>query len=166
MIDINVRGVIHGVLAAYPVMIRQGFGRIVNTASFAGLAPTPMMTAYATTKHAVVGLSRSLRAEAKAFGVEVSVVCPGIIQTPMIAANRVVGADREKLENNMPMTPYSVERCAADILAGVHAGRHIILVTPQSKLGYVVGRWAPWLIDWLSVREMNRMREVQATAGT
>ena len=50
----------------------------------AGLGPTPSLAPYAATKHAVVGLSTSLRAEGAAWGVNVSVVCPGIIQTPLI----------------------------------------------------------------------------------
>jgi len=61
MLDVNLRGVIHGIQAAYPIMVGQGFGHIVNTASMAGLIPTPGCTGYAATKHAVVGLSESLR---------------------------------------------------------------------------------------------------------
>ncbi len=64
ILDVNLRGVINGVHAAYKVMIVQGFGHIVNTASLAGLMPSPGQVAYATTKHGVVGLSKSLRAEA------------------------------------------------------------------------------------------------------
>jgi hypothetical protein len=56
VLDVNVRGVVHGVLAAYPIMVRQGSGHIVNVASLAGLGPAPLLTAYATSKHAVVGL--------------------------------------------------------------------------------------------------------------
>jgi NAD(P)-dependent dehydrogenase (short-subunit alcohol dehydrogenase family) len=55
-------------------MIRQGFGQIVNTASMAGLAPAPIQLSYTATKHAVVGLSRALRVEAKRHGVRVSVL--------------------------------------------------------------------------------------------
>ena len=65
-IDVNLRGVIHGVVAAYPIMIRQGHGHIVNTASLAGLLPAPMLTPYGMTKHGVVSLSESLRMEAVA----------------------------------------------------------------------------------------------------
>ena len=84
ILDINLRGVIHGVQAAYPVMIAQGFGHIVNTASVAGLFPTAFMIGYSATKHAVVGLSTSLRIEAAYDGVRVSVVCPGLIRTPIM----------------------------------------------------------------------------------
>ncbi len=84
VIDVNVRGVINGVTAAYPTMIEQGDGHIVNTASLAGLAPVPMLTAYATTKHAVVGLSLSLRSEAAGYGVRVSALCPSALETPIL----------------------------------------------------------------------------------
>jgi NAD(P)-dependent dehydrogenase (short-subunit alcohol dehydrogenase family) len=83
-IDVNLKGVIHGVNAAYPVMIEQGFGHIVNTASIAGLMPWPMEIGYSATKHAVVGLSTSLRSEAAYAGVRVSALCPGLVRTPII----------------------------------------------------------------------------------
>jgi len=60
-IDVNLRGVVNGVHAAYPVMLRQGSGHIINTASLAGLLPTPGSAPYGATKWAVVGLSLSLR---------------------------------------------------------------------------------------------------------
>src|ERR1700754_1918200 len=64
IIDINIRGVVHGVAAAYPLMLRQGHGYIINTASMAGLAAGGHLTSYVATKHAVVGLSMALRSEA------------------------------------------------------------------------------------------------------
>jgi short-subunit dehydrogenase len=73
--------VIYGTLAAYPIMTRQGFGHIVNTSSAAGLLPGPFNAPYNTSKHAVVGLSLSLRIEAADLGVKVSVVCPGFVRT-------------------------------------------------------------------------------------
>jgi|GEM_PF-1561833 NAD(P)-dependent dehydrogenase (short-subunit alcohol dehydrogenase family) len=83
IVNVNIRGVIHGVHAAYPVMLMQGFGHIVNTSSIAGLIPSAGEVSYAMTKHAVVGLSKSLRAQAGLLGIRVSVLCPGIIRTPM-----------------------------------------------------------------------------------
>ena len=83
-IDVNLRGVVHGVQAVYPLMVRQRSGHIVNTASLAGLLPAPGATAYAMTKHAVVGLSLSLRGEAAAYGVRVTAVCPGVVETPIL----------------------------------------------------------------------------------
>lgn len=158
MIDVNLRGVIHGVHAAYPKMVEQGFGHIVNTASAAGLIPTPTMTAYAATKHAVVGLTKGLRAEAISRGVHVSAICPGIINTPMLDANHLMGVDRAWVDRVMPMKPYNVERCSRDILKGVARKQHIIVVTPHGKLGSLLYRWAPGLIDWFVARETARNR--------
>ncbi len=84
ILDTNLRGVINGVTAAYPIMVRQRGGHIVNTASAAGLLPIPGAVAYSTTKYAIVGLSRSLRAEAAGYGVGVSVLCPGALETPIL----------------------------------------------------------------------------------
>ena len=58
ILGVNLKGVIHGIQFAYPVMLRQGFGHIVNTASMAGLATLPGSGSYTATKHAVVALSR------------------------------------------------------------------------------------------------------------
>ena len=74
----------HGVHAAYPIMLEQGHGHIVNTASLAGLVPMPIGIPYTATKHAVVGLSLGLRAEAAGRGVKVSVVCPSFVDTPLL----------------------------------------------------------------------------------
>src|SRR5262245_42224664 len=78
VVDVNLMGVVHGVQAAYGRMIAQGFGHIINTASVAGLLPSPFMGSYTTTKHAVVGMSRALRLEAARYGVRVSTLCPGV----------------------------------------------------------------------------------------
>ncbi len=81
VIDVNVMGVIHGVHAFGPQMLERGSGHIINTASAAGLTPVPGLVPYATSKHAVIGLTESLNAEWSPRGVNVSAVCPGIINT-------------------------------------------------------------------------------------
>ena len=81
IIDINIRGVVNGTDIAYKIMCEQKSGHIVNTASGAGLMPIPLMSAYCMSKHAVVGLSTSLREEGKRYNVKVSAICPGVIAT-------------------------------------------------------------------------------------
>jgi len=130
--DINIRGVVHGVHAAYPIMVEQGHGHIVNTASLAGLMPSPSNTAYAMTKSAVVGLSNSLRCEAKRFGVKVSVVCPGLIDTPIVKSMKVVTGKSDLQDAHM-----TAEDCATDIIKGVEKDRAVI---PVSKLAHIMYR--------------------------
>ena len=84
VLDVNVRGVTNGVVAVYPQMVRQGHGHIVTTASMAGLVPGAGEASYVAAKHAVVGLTKALRVEAKRHGVRVSALCPGAVRTPIL----------------------------------------------------------------------------------
>jgi len=82
IVGVNLWGVIHGCHYFYPRMIAQGGGgQIVNVASGLGLVPAPGSIPYVTTKHGVVGLSETLRAEAALHGIGVTAVCPGFILT-------------------------------------------------------------------------------------
>jgi NAD(P)-dependent dehydrogenase (short-subunit alcohol dehydrogenase family) len=153
LVDVNVRGVVHGVEAAYPLMVRQGFGHIVNTASMAGLTPVPGFTGYALTKHAVVGLSISLRAEAVRYGVRVSAVCPGLVRTSIIDHAKMLGiTDRAAAIAQTPIKMYSVEGCARTIVSGVERNRAIITYTPEARLLWSLYRLSPTLAIWLAGR--------------
>jgi NAD(P)-dependent dehydrogenase (short-subunit alcohol dehydrogenase family) len=142
-IDVNLRGVVHGVVAAYPIMLQQGHGHIVNTASAAGLIPSPATIAYAATKHAVVGLSLTLRAEARAHGVRVSVICPGLIQTPIVQAAKIVGPTRERVLTDSRLRLYSSDRLAAAVLRGVARNRAVIPFTPEVRIMWALHRVSP-----------------------
>jgi NAD(P)-dependent dehydrogenase (short-subunit alcohol dehydrogenase family) len=106
-------------VAAYAVMIRQGAGHIVNTASVAGLVPSPGFTAYCASKHAVVGFSTSLRAEAAEYGVKVSAVCPGFIKTPMFDS-KVVGIPKDRKNKALNCTsPGLIAQLASDRISQI-----------------------------------------------
>ncbi|RMH22053.1 MAG: SDR family oxidoreductase [Acidobacteria bacterium] len=150
VLDVDLDGVVHGVAAAYPAMIRQGHGHIVNTASLAGLVPAPGLSSYAAAKHAVVGLSTSLRAEAAAFGVKVSVVCPGMIATPIVEHAEIKNEERLSLSRRQlielsPFRPYPVAKAARIILRGVARNRALILITPHARLLWWLYRLSPTL---------------------
>jgi hypothetical protein len=84
-LDVNVHGVILGCKLALPAMIARGSGHVVNVASVAAKVGVPREAVYAATKHAVLGLSESLRAELRGTGVELSVVIPGLVRTELAA---------------------------------------------------------------------------------
>src|SRR5205809_773782 len=98
-----------------PATVRETAGALAAPG-----ARTPGATGYAMTKHAVVGLSTSLRCEAAGLGVKVSVVCPGFIDTPMKDATRFVNAvDRDAVLKSLPFKLYPADACARAILRGV-----------------------------------------------
>jgi NAD(P)-dependent dehydrogenase (short-subunit alcohol dehydrogenase family) len=150
VIDVNLRGVTHGVLAGYPRMIEQGFGHIVNTASMAGLIALPFQGSYTATKHAVVGLSKALRVEARRHGVKVSVVCPGVIRTPMFDGGRYgrikIGLDRDMVIDSLErMRPLAPEILAKRVLRGVDRNRAIIIAPAWWRLLWWLDRISPAL---------------------
>ncbi len=167
VLDVNLRGVVHGVAAAYPLMIAQGHGHIVNTASVAGLCPSPGLVAYATSKHAVVGLSVSLRDEAHDHGVRVSVVCPGLIDTPIFQSAKSIDMDMDvslELLRKSGVRPYPAVRCARDILRGVRANRAIIRVTWFARFAAWIYRHFPYMIRWSNRITVRLHRARQAAA--
>jgi len=102
VLDVNLFGVIYGTTAAYSLMVKQGFGHIVNTASLAGLIPATQEISYTASKYAVVGISNALRMEGADLGVKVSVVCPGFVQTGIYDASLAVNVDKKKLVARIP----------------------------------------------------------------
>jgi NAD(P)-dependent dehydrogenase (short-subunit alcohol dehydrogenase family) len=84
VLDVNVKGVVLGLRALWPVLTGRGRGAVVVTASAAGLTGYPFDPLYAATKHALVGLVRSAAPVLAAKGVRLQALCPGGIDTPLI----------------------------------------------------------------------------------
>lgn len=156
VLNVNLQGVVNGVQAAYPVMLKQGYGHIVNTASMAGLCPFPMGVSYAATKHAVVGLSTSLRIEAAEAGIRVSAFCPGFIRTQILQGGGKYGKDlmqvapeiQEKMLQRLPlMEPTDF---ALHALNAVARNKAIIIVPARWKLFWWLNRLSPSFVLWLS----------------
>lgn len=93
-IDINLKGVWLCMKYEIPAMLKQGKGSIVNCSSVAGVIGFPSIPAYVASKHGVIGLTQTAALEYAKQGVRVNVVCPGVIQTPMI--DRFAGDNAER----------------------------------------------------------------------
>ncbi|HEY3353590.1 MAG TPA: SDR family oxidoreductase [Polyangia bacterium] len=173
IVDVNLMGVIHGVQAAYPRMIAQGFGHIVNTASMAGLLPSPFITSYTATKHAVVGLSQALRIEARAHHVRVSVVCPGAVRTPILVAGGKYGRPGKlevpaarQLEMWERLRPMDPDVFAGKVLGHVARDEAIIVEPWWWRAVWWLGRLSPAAAEWLSYRSyVSTKAELEAHAA-
>jgi NAD(P)-dependent dehydrogenase (short-subunit alcohol dehydrogenase family) len=158
VIDVNLRGVANGVQAVYPLMRQQGFGHIVNTASIAGLIPLAGLLSYSATKHAVVGLSTSLRIEAALAGVRVSVLCPGAVDTAIVGGGKFGKSLRpipEELQRKLwnQANPISADSFARQALAAVAKNRAIIVIPWRWRVLWWLYRICPGLAVALIRRE-------------
>jgi NAD(P)-dependent dehydrogenase (short-subunit alcohol dehydrogenase family) len=169
VLDVNVRGVIHGCQAAYPLLLEQGFGHIVNTASLAGLLPPPgTMTPYGMSKHAVVGLSLGLRAAATDSGVGIHVVCPGVVETPILdkydipglpTPPSMAGGDSREFFHDLGIRSfYPADRVAVDILRGIARDQAIIVAPARARFVWRIARCSPRLAMSMAVSGTRKTR--------
>lgn len=125
-LDTNLSGAFFAMRAALPSMLTSGWGRVVNVASIAGKTGQPYISAYAASKHGMLGLTKCAALEVAAKGVTVNAVCPGYVDTPMtetsiariVAKTGVPAAEiRRRLEEASPQKRlYTAEEVAALIV--------------------------------------------------
>jgi NAD(P)-dependent dehydrogenase (short-subunit alcohol dehydrogenase family) len=172
VIDVNLRGVAYGVQAVYPLMVRQRFGHIVNTASVAGLVSTAGEGSYTAAKHGVVGLSKSLRIEAKRHGVRVSVLCPGAIRTPILSGGKYGRLNFDGLREEQilkmwaALRPMNVDEFAQQALDLVIANEAIIVVPRWWKAFWYAERVSPAVSFRIWEMILGKMRrDIEAAGG-
>lgn len=160
IIDVNIRGVVHCVHAAYPHMIARGSGSLVLTSSMGGLSPAGLLTSYAMTKHAVVGLGMSLRAEAAGHGVGVTVVCPAAVDTPILDKGELGGFDgrRYYLDGQGVRRPLDPDALARSVLDGVSRNRALVIEPARARATWRLQRLAPGLMDRMLTRYVRSAR--------
>ena len=149
-IDINVGGVVNVVRAAYPRLLAQGYGHLVNTASMAGLVGSPFLSAYVATKHFVVGLSKSMRIEGAHRGVRVSALCPGAVKTPLLTGGSIGRSlyemsEERKLAWWARFYPGDVTVFAKQALDEIAKNRSIIILPKHNRIGVALFRLIPGL---------------------
>ncbi|MFZ2288621.1 MAG: SDR family oxidoreductase [Halopseudomonas yangmingensis] len=117
IMDVNVKGVWQCMRFEIPLMLAQGGGAIVNTASVAALGAAPKMSIYSASKHAVLGLTRSAAVEYAKKGVRINAVCPAVIDTDMF--RRAAALEPRKAEFAAAMHPVGRLGKAEEIAAAV-----------------------------------------------
>lgn len=114
---VNVKGVWNCLRHELPIMLAQGGGAIVNTASIAGLTAAPKMGIYAASKHAVIGLTKSAAIEYARKKVRVNAVCPAVIDTEMF--QRAHGGNEQRIAGVAAIHPMGRVGQASEIAAAV-----------------------------------------------
>jgi NAD(P)-dependent dehydrogenase (short-subunit alcohol dehydrogenase family) len=170
VLDVDLLGVVYGTVHAYRVMARQGHGHIVNISSLSGLVPQPGNAAYCTSKHGIVGLSLSLRAEGADLGVKVSAACPGDMKTKIYDNMVVVNMPREQVATLSRRTHYlmpqmSAEASARAILRGVDRNRPLIVFPTAVQVIWHLYRRFPGLLYRINIHRMRLFRSLRAVPG-
>lgn len=147
IVGINLLGVVNGCRAFGPAMIDRGHGHVVNIASAFAYTPRATEPAYVTTKAGVLALSRSLRADWHRTGVGVSAICPGMINTSIIANSRFRGGaaqpGRVEFARRLFTHGHAPARVARSVMSAVDRNRAIVPVGIEAWLGWGVDRLAP-----------------------
>jgi NAD(P)-dependent dehydrogenase (short-subunit alcohol dehydrogenase family) len=156
-INVNLLGIIYTSTEVYKIMMRQKSGHIINISSGSGIFPTPMRAPYSTTKYGVVGFCTAFRPEAAVYGIKVSVVCPGPVQTPILQNSEFVGANeslKQQLEKKNNWIP--AEKAAEIILKGIKRNKAIIPVTTIASIMWIFYRYLPDIYDRTIARKLVR----------
>jgi NADP-dependent 3-hydroxy acid dehydrogenase YdfG len=139
VIKVNLWGVIHGLECFVPEMIRAGRGgHIVSVSSAAGLIGLPWHTVYAGTKHALVGMSESLRYDLRKHNIGVSVICPGLVNTELVQTVEIHAMPEasNKLKAFAPKMAITPEKVAKIIINAIRTRKFLVIPSLDIKLFY------------------------------
>lgn len=137
IVGVNIDGVVFGVRAVLPEIEARGGGAIVMTSSLAGIIAFPADPMYTMTKHAVVGLARSLAPRLAEKSITVNAICPGLVDTPLID-----GQVRDALiGTGFPLIdPSAVAEAVLGAVLGEETGQAIVVQAGREPTSYRFGR--------------------------
>ena len=158
IIAVNLLGVTTITTHFLPHMLNRRSGKIINVASMFGLLPAPSGIVYATSKHALVGFTRTLMVELKGSGVDVHLVCPGFIHTDLFKNATYVGVDKDRMlpDTNTMMT---AQEAAHQIVKGIKARRRWIVFPFYVRTLWWVEWLFPRLGSYIWTQQWNRFLE-------
>lgn len=151
---VNLNGVAYGCRAFGARMVERRHGHVVNVASGAAYVMSRDMAAYCASKAAVVALSRCLRADWASAGVGVSVICPGVINTPIATRTRMVGelAERQQRIASAFRFGHAPDLVAKAIARAVERNHELVPVGIESELAYRLLPFVPGRLQGLATR--------------
>ena len=159
--SINLDGVVHGCALFGPPMLERGRGQVVNVSSALGYLPTVTEPAYVTTKSGVLALSQCLRADWRRDGVGVSVICPGVVDTPIITERTrfrgdQASAKKRRRTERVFKRGHPPEQVAAAIVDAIDHDRAVVPVGWEARAGWFLHRLGPLPVQQLVARGTRR----------
>lgn len=146
-LNVNLKGVMYGSKFAADAMIKQGFGHIINIASLAGVAPIKGLSVYAASKFGVRGFTLSIANEMKQKGIDVSVICPDLVDTNMLTLQ----LDYEAANLTFSGSTLSVNDIADAIINRAIKNKEVEILLPKSRgLLAKIGNFFPFLANFLT----------------
>lgn len=161
ILDVNFLGVLHGVHFFYPAMAKCRSGQIANIASIAGAGGYASAQAYATSKGAVIGFTRSLEVEAKTHNVQVSNVCPSYVETRIFGDALDEDWTEDAIRKTFMTNPISSEKAAQAILQGIRKRKKTIVFPLSGRLLYWITGWLPPFLRPLQNTLLKRYRSAK-----
>ncbi len=161
VVGVNLMGPIHVIVCFVPEMIRAGRGgHLVNVSSAAGLFGLPWHAAYSASKFGLRGVSEVLRFDLRRHGIGVSLVCPGAVDTGLVATLQVRGLDTEhpavkRMRQRFQKHAVRPEQAAQAILRGIKRNQYWVFTSADIRLG----RWFQQRFEWpyeLVMRLLNQ----------
>lgn len=154
---VHLWGPVHTMLAAIPIMRRQGQGRIVNISSIGGRVALPHLVPYTASKFALVGLSDAMHTELAKDNILVTTVCPGLMRTGSPINATIKGRHEEEyawfaISGSLPLLTMSAERAAKQILRACRYGdAHVVLSLPARIVALCSAVFPKLTLEALSV---------------
>lgn len=160
VLEVNYFGTVHGIQAVLPGMLERGRGHIVNVASANGLFPFPLEGAYASSKAAVVALSEVMHMELRSRGIDVTLLCPGLVRTRILedAHFGALAPKRELLSTIMARRGVEPEVIARALLRGVRRKQFLVRTPFYVSLAHGFFKLFPGLYRALAAWAISHMR--------
>jgi len=161
VIDVNLMGPIHVIESFVPEMIQAGRGgHLVNVSSAAGLFGLPFHAAYSGAKFGLRGVSEVLRFDLERFGIKVTLVCPGAVNTGLVDTIQIIGAglspdELRDMKEHFRKRAVSPEKAAEAIIRGVKRDQYLVFTSNDTRIGH----WFQRKFGFLYERTMRKLND-------
>ena len=141
-------------------LLNANGGQVVNVSSFLGLVPQAQTTAYSVSKYGLVGLTESLRAEYSRWGLGVTLICPGFVQTPLIENLPTVSKNGQKLKHPPKWLTTTPQKIASQTVAAMKRNRRLVVSTGLAKFLYTAKRLLPGTFDFIQTFQSSKIKRL------